>query len=290
MTLSPLGVRVSPFVSGLSLLHVSPRFCTSPESSILMIESTVSRGADVTSSACPAMSTWQLGAKHSITKRSTRRAPREVRLALMAHPRRAQGPRIVLSSLVARGLAGHFAKGEPVARSWLKTYECECTNPSAAGRTSGAVPTAPARPRTGPRAAAARRRGLGRTSPGRTALGLAQQHPAGGGDRGETEGRGGGPADGRPVHDQHDRHEHTAESRPADHVAALTRTRGAERARRARRAPPAVAARGAVRAAGPGRGRERGRRQGRTVVRTRKLPGGGGVTEVPTTGAAVRSP
>lgn len=184
-----------------------------------MIESTVSRGADVTSSACPAMSTWQLGAKHSITKRSTRRAPREVRLALMAHPRRAQGPRIVLSSLVARGLAGHFTKGEPVARSWLKSYGCECTNPSAAGRTSRPVPTAPARPRTGPRAAAARRRGLGRTGPGRTAFGLAQQDPAGGGDRGETEGRGGGPADGRPVHDQHDRHEHTAEGRPADHVA-----------------------------------------------------------------------
>lgn len=72
MALSPLGVRGSPFLSGLSLLHFSPRFCTSPQPSIRMIESTASRGAGVTSPAPSAMSTRQLGAKLSITKRFTR--------------------------------------------------------------------------------------------------------------------------------------------------------------------------------------------------------------------------
>ena len=184
-----------------------------------MIESTVSRGADVTSSACPAMSTRQLGAKHSITKRSTRGLCMEVRLTRMARPRRVRAPRLVLSSLVARGLAGHFAKGRPVVRSWLKTYGCECGNASVTGRISRAAPTAPVRPWGGPRAPAAGVRRLGDRGARRAAFGLAQQHPAGGRHGGEAEGGGGRPADGRPVHDQHDRDDHTAERRPAHHVA-----------------------------------------------------------------------
>lgn len=184
-----------------------------------MIESTVSRGAAVTSSSCPAMSTWQLGAKHSITKRSTHGPRREVCISCMARPRRVREPRMVLSCLVARGLTGHFAKGWPVARSWLKICGREGVNPSAPGRTSRAVPTAPMRPcgRPGPPAAGWRR--LGRAGPGGVALGLAQQHPAGGGHGREAESRGCRPADGRPVHDQHDGDEHAAERRPADDVA-----------------------------------------------------------------------
>lgn len=44
MTLSPLGVRVSLVLTGLSLLHISPRSCASPQSSAPKIESTASRG------------------------------------------------------------------------------------------------------------------------------------------------------------------------------------------------------------------------------------------------------
>lgn len=184
-----------------------------------MIESTVSRGADVTSSSCPAMSTWQLGAKHSITKRSTRGPHREVRLPRMAHPRRVHEPRMVLSSLVARGLAGHFATGGPLTRSWLKIYGCECVNPSVAGRTPRSMATAPSRPRTRPRTPAAGRCRVRPAGLRGGAFGLAQQYPAGGGHGGQTEGRGGGAPDGRPVHDKDDRHEHAAEGGPSHDLA-----------------------------------------------------------------------
>lgn len=204
MTLSPLGVRVSPFVSGLSLLHVSPRFCTSPQPSILMIESTASRGAVVTSSACTGMSTWQLGAKHSITKRSTREPRREVGLPCMARPRRVRTPRLALSSLVARGLAGHFPKERLLARSWLKTYGCECTNPSVTWCTPG--------PRTGAAVPVRAREGCRPLRP-------AQQDPAGRGDRAEAERHRGGFPGGVPVHDQHQGNEQAAERSPAHHRA-----------------------------------------------------------------------
>lgn len=67
------------------------------------------------------MSTWQLGAKHSIRKRFTQEAPREVGSPRMARPSRVREPLLVLSSLVARGLTYRSAKVGVGHISWLKT-------------------------------------------------------------------------------------------------------------------------------------------------------------------------
>ncbi len=89
-----------------------------------MIESTASRGAGVTRSPTGTKSTRQPGAKRSITKRSTRRPHREVRIAIMARPHRVKAYRAVYSCLVARGLGGPEAKKSGWRRSWLKTDGC----------------------------------------------------------------------------------------------------------------------------------------------------------------------
>lgn len=66
------------------------------------------------------MSTWQLGVKHSITKRCTRGPCREVRLVAVANPRRVRAPSVPLSVQVERGLGGRSTKGWAITRSWLK--------------------------------------------------------------------------------------------------------------------------------------------------------------------------
>ena len=89
-----------------------------------MIESTAFRGADVTRSPTGTMSTRQLGAKRSITKRFTGEPHREVRIAIMARPHRVKAYRAVYSFLVARGLSPCGTKGTGCGRSWLKTDGC----------------------------------------------------------------------------------------------------------------------------------------------------------------------
>lgn len=89
-----------------------------------MIESTVFRGADVTRSPTGTMSTRQLGAKHSITKRSTREPRWEVRLTIMARPRWFKAYRAVYSCLLARGLVGQNTRNRGPVGSWLKTGGC----------------------------------------------------------------------------------------------------------------------------------------------------------------------
>lgn len=249
-----------------------------------MIESTASRGAGVTSSRSGTLSTRQLGAKHSITKRFIHGPRREVRVALMAHPRRVRAVRAVLSSLVARGLTGHFPKESPQPGSWLKIYGCARANPSALR----SLPCAPAR-------ASAPARPYGTC---RGALGPAHQRRAGGGHGRQAERDRDGPSDGCAVRHQNDRDQGTAESRPADHLAHGVARRGAHRrtaalapdtatvgAPRGPGAPGARAARGAP-AARPGRrhtgGRHgRGRRPRRPATAPCRGPGGrrnGGAT------------
>ena len=89
-----------------------------------MIESTASRGADVTRSPTGTMSTRQLGAKRSITKRFTREPHREVRIAIMAGRHRVKAYRAVYSCLVAHRLGACEGKGTGWGRSWLKTDGC----------------------------------------------------------------------------------------------------------------------------------------------------------------------
>ncbi len=211
-----------------------------------MIESTASRRAGVTSSACTGMSTWQLGAKHSITKRSTRGARREVRVSCMARPRRVSEPRMVLSSQVARGLAGHFARGRPQAGSWLKTYGCGCAKPSAfrgvrQGSSGARRAVASTAVRPGRRLPGRSRDGRARRPRGRARgrpLRVAQHHTAGRRDGSEPQCGRGRSADRASVHDQHDRYEQTAEGGPAHHVARRVGSGGEScptgRARRAR--------------------------------------------------------
>ncbi len=98
----------------------APRLCRSctfplgparvPRRKTVKIESTVLRSAGVTSSARGTLSTWQLGVKHSITKRCTREPHREVRLGSVAGPRRVCGPRVPLSVQVERGVGPHSCK------------------------------------------------------------------------------------------------------------------------------------------------------------------------------------
>jgi hypothetical protein len=108
-----------------------------------MIESTAFRSVGVTRSPTRVMSTRQLGAKHSITKRFTPRTRREVHLAIMARPRRVKAYRAVYSCLVARGLVGRSAKNCGPVRSWLKSSGCVRVFQSCDRRTTDDPPTRP---------------------------------------------------------------------------------------------------------------------------------------------------
>lgn len=137
----------------------APRLCRSctfplgparvPRRKTVMIESTVSHGAGVTSSPPGALSTWQLGVKHSITKRCTRGPCREVRLVPVAGPRRVRAAPWPLSVQVERGVEGCSTKGCAGNRSWLKRYGGVRGNRSVDRRTRTGVPSAPVRPGRG---------------------------------------------------------------------------------------------------------------------------------------------
>lgn len=205
-----------------------------------MIESTVSRGADVTSSAPARKSTWQLGVKHSITKRCTQGRCWEVRLWPMAGPRRVQTPPAGLSALVDRGLMGVRAKRCMPQALWLKSAGSVQPIRVSPRCISSRVPAAPMRPRARPAAPAttdavvrpvgvaalcwdaAALRGnavVPQPLPGRPAFRLAKQHTAHPCHRREPERRPGGPAERGAVHDEDDRYQDAAEGGPAHHVA-----------------------------------------------------------------------
>lgn len=182
------------------------------------------------SSALGRLSTWQLGVKHSITKRCTRGPYREVRLPRVAGPSRVRAPYWTLSVQVERGLGAWSAKGCAVSRSWLKSNGLVRGNRSVNRRISTGMPTAPVRSRAYPAAWHMMRRRvlvarhmmrcrLSRAQPCRAPLGPAQQHPARPRHRGQTEGRAGGARQRGPVPDEDDRNQDAAEGRPADHVA-----------------------------------------------------------------------
>lgn len=65
----------------------------------------------MTTSAADAMSTWQLGVKHSITKRSTRWGRWVVRMPSLPHRRRVHTARVLLSSPGRRGLGDGRPQG-----------------------------------------------------------------------------------------------------------------------------------------------------------------------------------
>lgn len=114
------------------------------------------------------MSTWQLGAKHSIRKRFTQEAPREVGIPRMARPSRVREPPLVLSSLVARGLTYRSAKVGVGHISWLKTIGRAGGIQSAHRRALPRLPSEPVRSRYArARAADERRTRSGRTAAGR---------------------------------------------------------------------------------------------------------------------------
>jgi hypothetical protein len=177
-----------------------------PRRKTVMIESTASRGAGVTSSPSGTLSTWQLGVKHSITKRCTLVPCREVRLAPVAGPRRVRATPGPLSAQVERGVEGCSAKGCAGGRSWLKRYGGVRGNRSADRRTRAGVPSAPARPGSGSSVSGAvggvifghRAGGAGRTGctgpaggagcARRAAFGLAEEDAADAGHRGEAQG------------------------------------------------------------------------------------------------------
>jgi hypothetical protein len=94
------------------------------------------------------MSTWQLGVKHSITKRCTRGPRREVRLVAVANPRRVCAPPVALSVQVERGLGGRSSKGCAITRSWLKRSGGVRANRSVDRLVSPAVPAASVSPDT----------------------------------------------------------------------------------------------------------------------------------------------
>lgn len=159
-----------------------------------MIESTAFRGADVTRSPTGTMSTRQLGAKHSITKRSTRGPLREVRLTIMARPCWFKAYRAVYSCLLARGLVGRNARKQGSVRSWLKTSGCVRVFQSCDRRTTSMTdrfhaplcPRGPLRPGTGAKRSRAMARRDGRARGARCSFGRLAPgpvlRPAGGGE------------------------------------------------------------------------------------------------------------
>lgn len=223
------------------------------------------------------MSTWQLGVKHSITKRCTRGPCREVRLVAVANPRRVCAPSVPLSVQVERGLGGRSSKGCATSRSWLKRSASVRANRSVDRLVPRTVPAAtvnsraaraawigprpcsrstpaPGVPRAGPPVPSALLRcplphaRAGRAPPllgqeRRAPLGPAQQDQTGPGHGRETEGRSGRAGERGAVPEEDHRDQDTAEGRPADHLA--------HRVRRRRR-------RGARSGARSGRGRRGG--------------------------------
>lgn len=200
--------------------------------------------------------------KHSITKRCTHGRCWEVRLNSVAGPRRVQAGFAVLSALVERGLGEGDDKERALTRSWLKIYGVAPGIRSVDRRTPTRSPTAPARPRTGPAVPAATSTALFAVQLRGTAFGLAQKHPARRGDRGEPQGGSGGTRRGDSVPDENERHQDTAERRPADHVARPVATHGWR--------VMGVRGRASVRLGGAGRCRDapgRGPVRGRGMVR-----------------------
>lgn len=189
------------------------------------------------------MSTWQLGVKHSITKRRTHGRCWEVRLGSVAGPHRVLAPFSGLSALVGPGLGTRSAKECVLAGSWLKRYGSVCANQSVARRRPTSMPTAPVRPRARPPVPSPVGTPLLREHPRRPPLGLPEQHPADTRHGGETDGRSGGSGQRRPVPDEDDGHQDAAERRPADDIAHRVLRRSGRRllgAWRGDPAPPAL--------------------------------------------------
>jgi hypothetical protein len=85
-----------------------------------MIKSTVSGGTSVTPSAPAAKSTRQRGVKHSITKRFTRGARREVRLPSLRPRSASSATRRIVEPQVAEVLADRIPNRSAGLRSWPK--------------------------------------------------------------------------------------------------------------------------------------------------------------------------
>ncbi len=123
-----------------------------------------------------------------------------------------------LSSLVARGLAGHLAAESPIRGTWPKTYGSRCAASSPLGCTASPVPPAVMRAPGSPAMPAGRHgRPPGPFFGGRP-LGLAQQQPAHRGHGHEPQGGAGRPRERGPVDNEHHGHQHTAEGGPAHEV------------------------------------------------------------------------
>jgi hypothetical protein len=164
------------------------------------------------------LSTWQLGVKHSITKRCTRGPCREVRLVAVANPHRVRRACEPLFVQVERGSGGGGGKECTVSGSWLKSVVRVRGNRSAdrcvsTRASSASVSTRAASVTTTPTGSGL----LGRTA-GRAALRPAQQQTAHGGDGGETERRARGAGERAAVPKEYHWNQYAAEGRPADHV------------------------------------------------------------------------
>ena len=88
-----------------------------------MIKSTVSGGALVTSSPSDAKSTRQRGVKHSITKRFTQGARREVRLVSLGPRKTPSKSRRIVEPQVAQVLVRQSLNASVMTRSWPKTID-----------------------------------------------------------------------------------------------------------------------------------------------------------------------
>lgn len=222
-----------------------------PRRKTVMIESTASGGAGVTGSPSGELSTWQLGVKHSITKRCTRGPCREVRLVPVAGPHRVRAPPQTLSVQVERAVGGSVRGVCAWPGSWPKTCGRVRGNRSVDRRISAVPATAPVRPlgRSGvSRPAGARVGGLAprRAGPGPEGsagflgrvrgtgpvgpqclqgglcgvpLGAAQQGAAGGGDGREPQGGAGGAGQRGAVPDEDEGDQDATEGGPADEIA-----------------------------------------------------------------------
>jgi hypothetical protein len=222
-----------------------------PRRKTVMIESTASGGAGVTGSPSGELSTWQLGVKHSITKRRTRGPCREVRLVPVAGPHRVRASPQTLPVQVERAVRGSSEGVGAWPGSWPKTCGRVRGNRSVDRRIPAGPATAPVRPlgqpgvprlpgaRVGGRAPPWSRPGLltsagfggrvGGTGPPRlqglegrprgVPFGAAQQGAADGGDGRKTQGGAGGTGQRGAVPDEDDGHEDATERGPADEIA-----------------------------------------------------------------------
>lgn len=219
-----------------------------PRRKTVMIESTASGGAGVTGSPSGELSTWQLGVKHSITKRCTRGPCREVRLVPVAGPHRVRASRQTLSVQVERAVEGSPGGVRTWPGSWPKTCGRVRGNRSVDRRISAGPATAPVRPlghsgvsrlpgaRVGGLASPWTGPGLltsaglvgrvGGTGPVRlqcrsrgVPFGAAQQGAADGGDGRQSQCGAGGTGQRGAVPDEDDGHEDATERGPADEIA-----------------------------------------------------------------------